>query len=145
MEWPKIAEVSYPTLKGEHRTINQAIEQDLSSRSDEFPIREDLVIQALSDEVGADMIPFLVERFRCDLQMHLEGVVGAVNSADGEKLERESHTLKSVSGTFGAVRLQRQMTEINECCRKGDVKRALELARSVKAIGQLTMEAYLKD
>ncbi|MFD2204076.1 Hpt domain-containing protein [Kiloniella antarctica] len=143
--WPKVAEVSCPTLKGEHRTISQAIEQDLSSRSNEFPIRDDCVIQALSDEVGADMIPFLVERFRCDLQMHLDGVVGAVNDTDGEQLERESHTLKSVSGTFGAVRLQQLMTEINECCRRDEVKKALELAGNVKTIGQLTMKAYLKD
>ncbi len=91
------------------------------------------------------MIPFLVERFLCDLQMHLEGVIGAVSSSDGEQLERESHTLKSVSGTFGAVRLQQQMTEINECCRRGDVKKAIKLAGNVKVIGQLTLEAYLKN
>ncbi len=121
------------------------IEQDMSSRSDEFPIREDLVIQALSEEVGADMIPFLVERFRTDLKMHLEGVIGAASSLDGEQLERESHTLKSVSGTFGAIRLQRQMNLINECCRNGDVKQAIKFADNVEIIGQLTMEAYLKD
>ncbi|WP_419901776.1 Hpt domain-containing protein [Kiloniella sp.] len=121
------------------------IEQDMSSRNDEFPIREDLVIQALSDEVGEEMIPFLVERFRTDLQTHLDGVIIAASSFDGEQLERESHTLKSVSGTFGAVRLQKQMTMINECCRRGDVKQAIKFADKVKVIGQLTMEAYLKD
>ncbi|KLN62075.1 hypothetical protein WH96_00580 [Kiloniella spongiae] len=96
----------------------------------------------MSNEVGEETIPFLVEQFCADLRTHLTGVLNAARMHNAEELQRESHTLKSVSGTFGALRLQEQMRLINESCRCGDHKHAIELAVSADEIGALTMEAY---
>ncbi|WP_162938245.1 Hpt domain-containing protein [Kiloniella sp. EL199] len=96
----------------------------------------------MSNEVGEEIIPSLVEQFCADLKTHLAGVINAARTHNGEELERESHTLKSVSGTFGALRLQEQMRLINESCRRGDHKHAIELAANADVVGALTMEAY---
>ncbi|WP_020594367.1 Hpt domain-containing protein [Kiloniella laminariae] len=117
----------------------------MSSRNDDPPIRENKVIQALSVEVGEETIPFLLERFVLDLETHLPVVIEAARAGDATPLERESHTLKSVSGTFGALRLQQLMTRINECCRLGDFKEALIHAGRVEAVGKLTLEAFQSE
>ncbi|WP_421780319.1 Hpt domain-containing protein [Kiloniella litopenaei] len=96
----------------------------------------------MSNEVGEETIPFLVEQFRTDLRTHLAGVLDAARVHDVQELERESHTLKSVSGTFGALRLQERMRLINEACRRGEHEPAFKLVADVGDIGSLTMEAY---
>ncbi len=107
-----------------------------------YPIRDEVVIQSLSNEVGEEAIPFLIEQFLADLRTHLAGVLNAARVHDSTELERESHTLKSVSGTFGALRLQERMRLINEACRLKNHEHAIELVIGVDAIGALTMEAY---
>ncbi|WP_085907184.1 Hpt domain-containing protein [Kiloniella majae] len=123
-------------------TISSFSEIDTQDIDKTYPVRDELVIQALSNEVGEETIPFLVEQFRADLKTHLAGVIDAARMHNGEELQRESHTLKSVSGTFGALRLQEQMRLINESCRRGDHQEAIELAANADVIGALTMDAY---
>ncbi len=123
-------------------TISSFNELETQEPDKTYPVRDELVIKALSNEVGEETIPFLVEQFRADLKTHLAGVLNAARMHNGEELQRESHTLKSVSGTFGALRLQEHMRLINESCRRGDHQQAIELASHADVIGALTMEAY---
>ncbi len=59
--------------------------------------------------------------FSRDLSRHLNNANGAVKTEDLALLERSSHGLKGLSGTFGAKKLFELASATNEQCINGQV------------------------
>ncbi|WP_343560175.1 Hpt domain-containing protein [Kiloniella sp. b19] len=111
-----------------------------------LPIRDDQIIVSLARDIGAAAVPELLERFRSDLSVHLDQLVHATESMDADLLQRESHTLKSICGTFGAAEFCALMREINEACRQGETQWALRKAsEEATRLGEETLAAYSND
>ncbi len=77
------------------------------------------------DTLIAGMDPAVQEKalkqFQSDLEDHCERLAGGCADADIDRIERSSHTLKGIAGTFGASALQALAERVNTAARhKGD-------------------------
>ena len=57
-------------------------------------------------------------------------------------LQAKAHDMAGVSGMFGAVRLHRQLRDIETDCKNGDISRALERVKDIPNIWNNTHSAW---
>jgi len=60
------------------------------------------------------------------------------------EMERQSHVLKSVSGTFGAIRLQRRATEFNNYCRASSEPPSHAMISNLSHLARQSLSAFQK-
>jgi PAS domain S-box-containing protein len=105
--------------------------------------------QATSQELGeartllADMLPELQEKllnqFKADTREKSESARLAAQTHDFTQLERATHALKSVAGTFGATRLTTIAAEINTLVREEKTAAALTRVDELQSISDDTL------
>lgn len=100
------------------------------------------VLSALAASVGPETMIKLEDRFQSDVEGAIARLVQAAEDGDVETLEHNSHTLKSVSGTFGALRLQMQAQAINDASRRGDLAAAQAATQDLRETGDATLNAF---
>lgn len=100
------------------------------------------VLASLSESVGPATMTKLRDRFQSDVDGAIGRIMEASGAEDLEVLEHNSHTLKSVSGTFGALRLQAQAQAINTASREGDLTMALAALQGLQETGAATLSAF---
>ncbi len=110
-----------------------------AGRSSSDHIIDSSVLARLAASVGADTMAKLRDRFQSDVEGAVARIVQAAKDADIEALEQNSHTLKSVSGTFGAQRLQTLAQRINDASRLDDLPAVQDAVQDL----QVTMTATL--
>lgn len=83
-------------------------------------VLDDAVLTELADDVGADLLPELIETFLEETRERL--VVMATMWGEGNiaGLGHEAHTLKSTSGSFGALALQAAAARLEAACEAND-------------------------
>ncbi len=100
------------------------------------------VLAELLETVGGDrdFLAELVETYRADCPGLLAELRAAVGRGDAPAARRAAHTLKSTSGSLGAVGLAAQCREIEAAAAAGDlaglgerVERAAEMYNEVEA------------
>jgi CheY-like chemotaxis protein/HPt (histidine-containing phosphotransfer) domain-containing protein len=92
---------------------------------DTTPILDHDVLDKFADGVGLEMMPDLVGQSVADMRVSLARIMELGNSADLLGLRRAAHDLKSNSGGFGALRLQRLAQALDLACkadREGDAR-----------------------
>ncbi|MBN4051755.1 response regulator [Parvibaculum lavamentivorans] len=68
----------------------------------------------------------------------------ATGDPDIIEIERQSHVLKSVSGTFGAIRLQRRATEFNNYCRASSKPPNHAMISNLSHLAHQSLNAFQK-
>ncbi len=132
------------TSKGEAPAIAPSPE---TARPEDAPHFDKAVLLQLAEETGPDVIPGLVGSFLGDLESRVEKITVAVEAADLQTLEFETHTLGSSAATFGAMKLHHLARNIEAACQAKDEKRALELAATLADVAKQASQAladYLK-
>jgi len=89
-------------------------------------------LDELLDEFSPEVRQRLVLSICSDVTKAANAIVRAVQAKDLTEVERRSHTLKGVSGTFGAFILQAQAEDINVQCR--DYKRLPTIQEAQKVL-----------
>jgi HPt (histidine-containing phosphotransfer) domain-containing protein len=100
------------------------------NRPDSDLVLDPAVVQSLKElggEEEPELFAELVEMFLGDTPPRLASLVGAIQSADSQTLEKVAHALKSSCGNLGARRLAKLCQGIEAAGRAGDVGAASEL------------------
>jgi PAS domain S-box-containing protein len=79
--------------------------------------------------------------FGSELETWTRQVVEAAKDNDIRSLEKSSHSIKGVAGTFGASALQALAARVNTYARVNKPERALELAQELGKLCELTLDA----
>jgi CheY-like chemotaxis protein/HPt (histidine-containing phosphotransfer) domain-containing protein len=94
--------------------------------------------RATLDQLAADTDPGIAEElvrtFVHETVARLDQIAHAADKRDFTTLEREAHSLKSSSGTFGALALQEHAKALELACRDGSGERALMLVPPLRAL-----------
>jgi two-component system sensor histidine kinase/response regulator len=119
-------------------TTEPATEEELISRA---------VIQQLVEETSQELVPRLLEVYIEESRERVEQIVTAVESGDIGSVYRQSHALKSSSGSIGAIGLQQLAASIesltahdgsNGQLPEGLISQLTDLhSRSIEALQQL--------
>lgn len=92
------------------------------------------VLRQLERDTNSAILHELVSTFVAELAERLQRLSAAARSGDIPTLQREAHSLKSSSGTFGALQLQAQARAIEMACREGRTTEVGPLVRPVNAM-----------
>ena len=117
------------------------VTQENGESSSEVIIDPDILAR-LAGSVGPETMAKLRDRFQSDIEGAVAQIVEAARQEDTEALEHQSHTLKSVSGTFGALRLQALAGAINDASRCGDLAKAQTAVPALQETGAATLRAF---
>ncbi len=82
--------------------------------------------------------------FGAELENWISQVAEASRDKDIRSLEKSSHSIKGVAGTFGASALQALAARVNTYARGDKPERALELAQELGKLCELTLNALNK-
>ncbi|MEP3198170.1 MAG: PAS domain S-box protein [Lentilitoribacter sp.] len=122
--------LSKPVFRNDIVTlINSILGQQSNSNPQSVPnitlqerdILNQETLSQVTDGMDDSDISELFGMFSRDLTRHLNNANSAVNSEDFALLERSSHGLKGLSGTFGATKLFELASTTNEQCINGQV------------------------
>ncbi|MEP6432303.1 MAG: response regulator, partial [Lentilitoribacter sp.] len=104
-------------------------------------------LSQVTDGMDDSDISELFGMFSRDLARHLNNANAAVNSEDFQLLERSSHGLKGLSGTFGATKLFEFASTTNEQCINGQVNltKAYEMIEETEKILAWVRATHVKQ
>jgi two-component system sensor histidine kinase/response regulator len=103
-------------------------------------------IRALQRTGTPDLLEKIVDRFLKDAPRLVHSMREAVATANGDALRRAAHTLKSSSGTLGAIRLAQYCREIESRAKSGrlaDAGQWLSMAESELALVRVALPARI--
>jgi CheY-like chemotaxis protein/HPt (histidine-containing phosphotransfer) domain-containing protein len=92
------------------------------------------ILLQLERDTNSAILHELVSTFVAELAERLQRITAATRNGDFTLLQREAHSLKSSSGTFGALQLQAQARAIEMACREGRTAEVGPLVRPVNAM-----------
>ena len=112
-----------------------------------FPVLDQETIAELKDVMAQDFDD-LVKTFVNDTTLYLNRIVVAVNDKNSESVRRIAHSLKSSSGSIGALRLSelaRQLELLGLDGRIDEIAAVLKLTRRVVDETRTALQALLKN
>ena len=108
-----------------------------SDTDDIAPVLDLDVLETMSEAVGEDVMPDLIEEGVREMSAI---VVELGDGADLAALRRAAHDLKSSSGSFGAVRLQRLAQELELVSGGNQAADARGLVEEIAPVGEQAFE-----
>ena len=103
---------------------------------------------ATLDQLEADTDPTtaqeLVKTFVLETVARIDHIAQAAERRDFATLEREAHSLKSSSGTFGALALQAQAKSIELACKDGKGEQAILLVGTLRGLVAAAVHAMAR-
>ncbi len=91
-------------------------------------------LRSLEADVGAELLPMILQRFEQELAQRREQVAGALEAADLARLQGEAHSLVSTARTVGLDALADLAREIEGAAKAGDADAALAAAPALVAL-----------
>ncbi len=88
-------------------------------------------LRQLGEDAGWEAMPDLISSFLANSSTRVREVAEAVKSCDIDKIEHESHALRSSAATFGAMALHSLSGRIEDACRNGETSQALGFCREL--------------
>jgi PAS domain S-box-containing protein len=98
----------------------------------------------LEADTNPSVVQELVKTFILETVERLERISRAASVRDIATLEREAHSLKSSSGTFGAQALQERAGEIESACQSGKAEAAVELTTNIRELAASAAHAMVQ-
>ncbi len=103
---------------------------------------------ATLDQLEADTDPTiaqeLVKTFVLETVARIDHIAHAAERRDFATLEREAHSLKSSSGTFGALALQAHAKSIELACKDGKGEQAIRLVAKLRGLVASAVHAMVR-
>lgn len=114
----------------------------MTAKLEDLPVLDDEILAEMTGGSGDDVVEALVEGFLDEV----EGRVGAFDEAlagdDIGAMGFQAHALKSVSRTYGAMRLGTLAERLERAARKGDCGQVRADAGDLKEIWRSTNAAF---
>jgi signal transduction histidine kinase/CheY-like chemotaxis protein/HPt (histidine-containing phosphotransfer) domain-containing protein len=107
-------------------------------------ILKNQVIEQLIKDTSVELLPKMLNIYLDEARDRVKVIQTSLQNKNMASLENEAHSLKSSSGTFGAYSLQQLSLQIELACKDGNFDQAVELAKSVQDIFNLTETAIFK-
>jgi len=103
---------------------------------------------AILDQLEADTDPTiaqeLVKTYVLETVARIDHIAHAAERRDFATLEREAHSLKSSSGTFGALALQAHAKSIELACKDGKGEQAIRLVAKLRGLVAAAVHAMVR-
>lgn len=107
-------------------------------------VLDSATLEQLEADTDPIVVQALVKTFILETIDRLDRISRAANTRDLATLEREAHSLKSSSGTFGAQALQERAKAIEFACRDGKADAALALAANIRELAASAAHAMVQ-
>ncbi|WP_420549036.1 response regulator [Curvivirga sp.] len=120
---------------------NKALEEK-DRMMESLPLIDMAVIEQMREDAGEEAIPMLIEVFKSEVPVRVEGIKSNLASRNFIELARDAHTLKSSSGSFGATRLNRLALEIETAAKASNVEAVQSLVTGLDGISEKTLSSY---
>ncbi|MTI10727.1 response regulator [Curvivirga aplysinae] len=117
-------------------------EKDRNRMMESLPLIDMTVIEQMTEDAGEEAIPMLIEVFKSEVPMRVEGIKSNLASRNFIELARDAHTLKSSSGSFGAMRLNRLALEIETAAKASNSEAVQNLVINLDSISEKTLSSY---
>tara|TARA_R110002167_G_scaffold141835_1_gene330235 strand:- start:13574 stop:16156 length:2583 start_codon:yes stop_codon:yes gene_type:complete len=124
-----------------YNTEIKAKTQASSPLNDDKVLSEN-VLKRLAEEMSDEVVLTLVNLFITDIEERTELIELAIQKSDFEGLEDQAHALKSSAGTLGAAVMYTFCKNLEQVCFEKDFLKAEVICRELKAISELTLNAY---
>ncbi len=124
--------------QGEARKNGTAVERPDAETADYFDMG---VFNAVVGGMGAETRDKALAAFSSELSAYGERVAQAAQAGDLDDLEKVSHLIKGIAGTFGAGALQQAATRVNDNARSNKSAKAFTQAKDLSKLCALTLEA----
>ena len=145
---PIIQAELYATLvrvkkEGEARHKVQSSSQKIEVDERKSALIDLEIITQLSVDVGAELLPEIINAYLAEIPSRIEAIVRAASSGNCRLLAKEAHPLKSSSAAIGAMRLA-DLAEILELAgRAQDLKKIKIVVRSLQSTADQTRDVLL--
>ena len=106
------------------------------------PILDQKVLKALLAEIDASTVTMLLQSFIDEVEIRMVNMEKIVQSGVLDQLEHEAHAIKSVSGTFGALKLNELSRYIELNCKSIDSEKLSNLHPELVETSQKTIETF---
>ncbi len=113
--------------------------------ADSYQLVNDEIFRQLAYDTSVDTVPGMVEMFIVESQSRIDQVDSLVKSQSLDELRDQVHTLKSLSGTFGAPKLQALSSDLEQACIDEDKDRIVTLASMMPGLYEKTLKHYQKS
>jgi len=107
-----------------------------------LPLLFEDVLERLAMDTSPEEVPAMVEIFLNESRLRMGHISDGLQTMDLENLCDEVHTIKSISGTFGALRLQSVAREMEQACREGKREQAESLGAVLLGLYDETYQVY---
>ncbi len=109
-------------------------------------------VDSIFSDMDSESVSMLITEFKKDITKYLKSVQEAEKSTDLTKLEKATHGIKGVAGTFGATELFRVSDSMNSYCRTKEkmpdtasISSLIDLAKKVKVSADRLGQHYLVE
>jgi HPt (histidine-containing phosphotransfer) domain-containing protein len=116
----------------------------LNAGSEPAMLMDTDTLRKLQADVSEEGLRVMLGVFAQELAQRIEKVQTASAERDEILLLRETHSLISIAGQFGALPLRRLSEEANYLCRHNDYILAFERAKDITKSGRDTLETVNK-
>lgn len=110
-------------------------------KDDNEPWLEPAALAQLEADTDASLIPEIMGIFVKELEIRLENLQSALDTEEWSRVEHEAHGIKSSSGTFAAMRLREAAKEVEDACKRGDLRQVPEIAKALFWRAEATISA----
>lgn len=110
---------------------------------EEYPLHES-VLEQLEEDLGTDVVVQLIESFLTDTSDRVNRIVEAAKELDLAMVQDEAHSLKSSSGSFGAMPLHEFAKQLEQKCKEGDESEIHNIALDLEKTATDTFSALEK-
>ncbi len=124
--------------QGEARKNDTPAERPDPETADYFDMS---VFNAVVGGMGAETRDKALAAFSSELDAYGKRVRQAAGDGELEELEKASHLIKGIAGTFGAGALQKVAAKVNDNARGNKPDKAFEQAKDLSKLCALTLEA----
>ena len=96
---------------------------NIEKTSADTPIIDITILDALRRDVGAELLPQIVDAFLSELSGHVLTITAASRSGDCKLIAAEAHPLKSSSAYFGAMALKELASQLEQAGNQRDLQK----------------------
>jgi len=132
------AHVHLPSIK---LAQSESKESDITGNR---PLLENKILQKLALDTSTELVPEMVNIFIQELSDCYTKLQDALQKQNMELISTEAHTLKSTSGTYGALRLQATALSIDSYANANDISQVLNLTPRLLQLIEETIRVYKK-
>ena len=109
-----------------------------------FPVIDFDVLSVLGENVGADLLPQIIDAFLSECTARVSAIAAASESGDCALVAKEAHPLKSSSANIGALRLAELARALEHAAREQDLETIVRHISQLSDLSKQTRNRMLR-